>query len=267
MARDKGRRGAVRWARVRETTPWSEDLGRRICERVAGGEMLYPVLRERGMPTPQSVARWARERPEFGAELAEARRIGGRPVQGVDSLGRLKAGGGVWSYCEEAAEAVFERLCDGEALSSIGDDPTMPSLSTIFHWRRCIPDFETAVLTGMQISAERVCDLGWEMAQAATPETAYLTHVRLTHLRWKAGVMAPRVYRLKSVEPEAARRTQTILMRYFEVEVDKQTGEKRTVAYCPNPYTGEVEREDKPGWMPPGDKSVIPMPGGRRGER
>ena len=265
MARAKGRRGAVRWARMRETAPWSEDLARTICERVAGGEMLYPVLREKGMPTPQSVARWARERPEFGADLLEARRIGGRPVRGVDSLGRVKAGGGVWSYCEEAAEAVFERLCDGESLTSIGHDPTMPSLSTIFHWRRCIPDFDDAVTRGQRISAERVCDLGWEMAKAATPETAYLTHVQLAHLRWKAGVMAPRAFKPRPVEPEAPQKTMSILMRNFEIEVDEETGEKRVVAYCPNPLTGEVEREDTPGWRPPGDKTMIPMPGGRYG--
>ena len=52
-------------------------------------------------------------------------------------------------------------------------------------------------------------------------------------------------------------------MRHFEVEVDKETGKRRTVAYCPNPLTGEVEREDTPGWRPPGDKDMIPMPGGR----
>ena len=263
MARVKGRRGAVRWARVREIAPWSEALGRTICERVAGGEMLYPVLRERGMPTPQSVGRWVKERPEFGAELAEARRIGGRPVRGLDSMGRVKAGGGVWSYCEEAADAVFERLCDGESLTSIGADPTMPSLATIFYWRRHFPDFETAMLQGQRISAERVCDTSLEMARSATPETAYLTHVRLTHMRWMAGVMAPRTYRLRSVEPEAPRKVQTTLMRRFEIEVDPQTGKRRVVAYCPNPLTGEVECEDTPGWRPPGDETVIPLPGGR----
>jgi len=265
MARAKGRSGAVRWARVREVTPWSEDLARTICERVAGGELLYPLLRGKGMPTPQSVARWARERPEFGEALAQARRIGGRPVRGADSLGRPLAGGGVWSYCLETADAVFERLCDGESLTAIGDDPTMPSLSTLFYWRRHIVEFEEAVQAGMRIRAERMGDLAWEMARSATPETAYLTHVKLTHLRWHVGVLAPKVYRIKTVEPETPPKSLTILMRHFEVEVDKETGEKRTVAYCPNPDTGKVEREDTPGWRPPGDKTVIPMPGGRYG--
>ena len=138
-------------------------------------------------------------------------------------------------------------VCDGDALSLIGDDPTMPSLSTIFYWRRHFTDFEDAVVRGQRLSAEQVCDKSSEMAKLATPETAYLVHVQLTQMRWMAGVMAPRAYRLKTVEPEALRKTLTILMRHFEVEVDEATGKRRTAAYCPNPLTGEVEREDTPG--------------------
>ena len=60
----------------------------------------------------------------------------------------------------------------------------MPSLSTIFYWRRRIPEFEDTVRVAKEIQAERLADLGWEMVGEATPETAYLTHVRLTQLRW-----------------------------------------------------------------------------------
>jgi len=49
-------------------------------------------------------------------------------------------------------------------------------------------------------------------------------------------------------------------MRRFEIEVDPQTGAKKVVGYCPNPETGEVEREDVPGWRPP--PGSVPIPNG-----
>lgn len=237
-----GRPGSVRW---------SEALGRRICARVTAGEVLYAVLREAGMPSAQSVRAWARDNPAFAAALAEARAAGGRPARG---------GGGVWTFCEASARAVFDRLCEGESLTSICRDPTMPSMSTVFYWRRAFPDFAETMRTAREIQAERFCELSWEMAEAAAPETAYLTHVRLTHLRWMAGVMAPKRYRIKAVEPEAARRTLNLLMRRFEIEGDPLTGEGKVVAFCPNPVTGKVEREDAPGWEPPA--GTVGMPGG-----
>jgi hypothetical protein len=250
----------LRWKRTRKSVRYSPELAVRICRRVAAGEVLYAVCRSPGMPTAQSVGRWVRERPDFADALREARRAGGRPVRADGT-----SVGGVWTYCAEVADEIFARLCEGESLTAIGADPTLPCLSTIFYWRARIPEFEQAVQTGMRIRAERFCDLGWELASGATPETAYLTHVRLTQLRWTAGVMAPRVYRLKTVEPETPPRTVSVLMRRFEVEVDPVTGKQKVVAYCPNPETRQVEREDTPGWRPPGDQNMIPMPGGRGG--
>ncbi|WP_372783008.1 hypothetical protein [Phenylobacterium sp.] len=225
---------AVARPRRRAPVRWSVALGARLCQRVAAGELVYAICREPGMPSAEAVRKWALAKADFGAALDEARRAGGRPS------GRR---GGVSTYCEATGEALFERLCDGESLTSIGKDPTMPSLSTIFYWRRRIAEFEDQVRLGKEIQAERAVDLGWEMAQAATPETAYLTHVRLTHLRWMTGIMAPRVYRLKPVEPEPPLKRQTISVRHFEVEVDPETGKRSVVSYRPNPETGQVERE------------------------
>lgn len=136
----------------------------------------------------------------------------------------------------------------------------MPALSTIFHWRRRFPEFEELVQLGKTIQAERFCDLSWELAKAATPDTAYLTHVRLTHIRWMAGTMAPRVFRLKPVEPEKPPRRLDVLMRRFEIEVDAATGEQKLVAYCPNPDTGLPEKEGTTDWRPAAHQ--IPMQGG-----
>jgi len=195
-------------ARRRTYVRYDPDLARTICARLAAGELLYGLCREPGMPTPEGIRKWALERPGFGKALAAARRAGGRPEN---------TRGGVSTYCQATADEIFVRLCEGESLTRIGADPTMPSLSTIFYWRRRIPDFEEAVQVAKAVQAERFCDLGWELAKSATPETAYLTHVRLAHLRWTAGVLAPRVYRLKAAEPEKARETLDVVVRRFSV--------------------------------------------------
>ena len=245
----------ARYERVKTSVAYSAELERELCTRVAAGELLYVVLREDGMPTAQSVGRWVRERADFAAALAAAR----------EACGRTRKGGGVFSYSEGVGEEIFERLCDGESLTTIGADPTMPCLSTIFYWRRRLAQFEDQVQLGMRIRAERLFDLGWEMAEEATPETAYVTHVRLTHLRWHGGLMAPRVVKLKAVEPEKPPAPpRTSLTRHFEAETDPETGKTQVVAYCPNPYTRQLEREDTPGWVQPGDENTYSMPGGRQ---
>lgn len=252
MAMDETDGGGRLPARRRRRAPvrYSERVARRICARVTKGEMLYAVCREAGMPTPQSVGRWAKERPDFGERLAQARRAGGRAAHG----------GGVWRYDPDTADEIFRRLCDGHSLTQIGEDPEMPCLSTIFHWRRRIPEFEQAVQLGKQVQAERFCDRGWELAEAATTDTAYLTDVKLKQLRWQAGVLAPRTYRPKTVEPPEPPKVLDLLIRRFAIEIDPGTGEKKVVAYCPNPETGEVVREARTRWRPGPDQ--LPMPGG-----
>jgi hypothetical protein len=239
----------ARFARRQAPVRWSVELGLRLCERVAAGELVYAICREPGMPTPEGIKTWTKKQPDFAQALDEAKRAGGRPP------GRR---GGVSTYCDATAQAIFERLCEGESLTRIGGDPTMPSLSTIFYWRRRIPEFDEMVDMAKEIQAQRLCDLGWEMVQEATPQTAYLTHVRMAQLRWMTGVMAPRVYRLKPVEPPVAEAPLRVLLRTFRIEEDPVTGQRKVVALCPNPDTGEVEREDAPDWRPPPNSQPIP---------
>lgn len=70
--------------------------------------------------------------------------------------------------------------------------------------------------------------------------------------------MAPRTFRLKTLKPEAVREAPTLLVRQFEFEVDPRTGERRVVAYTPNPATGQAGREDTPGWTPPQGAMRLP---------
>jgi hypothetical protein len=231
---------------------WSEALGQAICRRLRNGELLQHICREADMPSDEAVAKWARARPAFGRALKAARRLGWRPSE--------THRGPAFTYCPEIADEVFERLCEGESLARIAEDPTLPSLSTLYSWRRRIPAFDEAVQTARRIQADRFCDLGWALCEAATPETAYLTDVKLKQLRWMAGAMAPRAYRTRLVEPEATDEPMRIVWRHFRIEPDPETGEERMVVLVPNPDTGELMREDDPGYVPP---RGLHLPGGR----
>ena len=79
-----------------------------------------------------------------------------------------------------------------------------------------------------------------------------------------AGVSAPWAYRPKLQDPPARPEPQRrLLLRRFTVETDPETGEKRVVSWCPNPDTGQVEREDDPDWrQAPG---TLAFPGARMG--
>jgi hypothetical protein len=92
------------------------------------------------------------------------------------------------------AEAICARLCLGEAMVSILRDVEMPGYSTVFGWLAQIPEFAAAVGLARDIQGLRLAELGWEDACSVTPQTAFALRVKLEHLRWYAGKLAPRKY-------------------------------------------------------------------------
>jgi hypothetical protein len=212
---------------------WSQKLADRLCGRVAAGELLHAVLREPGWPTPHCIAKWVKEKPAFANALELARKASGQVA---------RSGGGVLTYNDGVAEEVFDRLCAGETLSQIGDDPLMPCMKTLFNWRRRFAAFDELVLLAQRVQAERYCDQGVEIAAGITPQTAYATHVRLTHLRWMTAAIAPRQFRLKPVEPPGEPRRVEMVLRRYSAEVHPETGERRMVTWDVDPQTGEVTK-------------------------
>lgn len=200
---------------------YSAELGRAILARVAMGEALSAVCAEDGMPTHGTVGRWAKTSPKFGAALRRARSAAGwRTPTSPGSR-----------YCPVAAAEIYGRLCEGEALYRICEDPRMPAHATVYNWRAKEPEFAAALDLARQVAAERFCDMGWEIAQAVTPADAYATHVKLLQLRWNAGAMDPGRYgRHRPVEASvgAAREPTEVIFsaRHFEVVVGPD-GRKR----------------------------------------
>lgn len=99
-------RGGGKGKKRRTPVRYSAELAVRLCKRLARGELLYHIARTRGMPTAEAVAKWAREKPDFAGALLAARRAGGRPAG---------TRGPAFTFSEEVADEIFERLCEGRA--------------------------------------------------------------------------------------------------------------------------------------------------------
>ena len=84
-------------------------------------------------------------------------------------------------------------------------------MSTIYRWRATQPEFARAYAAARAMVAEQLADLGWQIAQAVTPQDAFATHVKLQHLRWTAGCFDPsRFGRYRPVERPAEERPEAV---------------------------------------------------------
>jgi hypothetical protein len=163
--------------------------------------------------------------------------------------------GGRATYCPIIAHEVVTRVSEGETLTAIAEDPAMPSMGSLFYWRKTHPEFGEALRLAREALAERFSDMGWRMAMEATPETAYLTRVRLGQLRWNAAILSPRTHaRLKPADLPEESRVTVVRIRHFQVEVHPETGQHRVVAYTPDPQTMRPVRTSEGEWTTPADK-------------
>src|SRR5213078_1035210 len=108
---------------------------------------------------------------------------------------------------------IAARVSEGEALAAIAREPGMPALRTIFRWAVNEAEFAEALAVARMAMAERFCEMGWTLAMEATPETAYLTQVRLKQLRWTCAILSPGSHgRLKAADPPQPRETDVALV-------------------------------------------------------
>lgn len=242
----------ARAERVRKpSVKFSGELLRTILRRVASGETVTAICSEPGMPHRTTVTAWANERATIRKALSRARTLGGWDHERC----RRRS-----SYCEATAMEIYARLCEGESMTRICADPAMPAASTVALWREAHADFDARVSLARRVQAERFCDLGWEIAEAVTPANAYATHVQLGHLRWTAGVLAPKRFgRFKPVVAEATEadlaaaaaeaeaapqgpREVVYYVRHFKRE-PQPDGTVKVVAYKQHCATGELVRD------------------------
>jgi hypothetical protein len=219
---------------------FSARVARAVCARVAAGESLVSICSEPGLPSRNSLANWARRHPEFGRIFDRAKALAARkPVSGQ-------------GYCPATANEVVARVSQGEMLSTITADPMMPSLRTMYRWKADHPEFAEDMRLAREALAERFSDQGWTMALEATPETAFLTQVRLKQFRWMAAVLGPRTHaRLKAYAPPDPPEENVVLFRHFRIEEHPETGQHRVVGYTPDPETLQPVRTSEGPWKAP----------------
>ncbi len=228
--------------------PCSAKVVGRICRRVSAGETVLAICRDADMPSRGTFHAWVREHPKVRALYERAKLYGGRTGRGRPAR-----------YCPVTAHEIAVRVAEGEALSDIVEDPAMPSISTVYRWETREAEFAEALAAARWAQAERLADLGWKMALAATPQTAHLTRVQLGQLRWAAGIKAPRTHgRLKAAEPpQAPEAPKVMLFRRFEVEENYATGQHRVVSYRAAPDAMRPVRDHVGPWTTP----VAPLRG------
>lgn len=220
---------------------FSAKVARAVCRRVAAGETQLSISADPAMPSRVTLWRWAKEIPPFARALARAKAVGGRV-----------GGGPGGKYCEATAAEIYDRLCEGESILAICRDPAMPSFSTVYAWRRARPEFAELMTRAREVQAERFFALGWEIAEAVTPETAHATRVKLTQLRWTAGRLAPAKYgATRAVEPDMPPEPPvTIVQRSFRLQT-RADGAQRVVGSWPCPDTGLPIAEPRGPWSLP----------------
>lgn len=233
----------VQPARARAYVRFARALVRTIVARVADGESLVAICGGAGMPSRNTVTRWAREHPRIGEALDKARVLAGR-VGG-------SRGGAPRRYCMATAEEIFTRVAQGETMTSICADPAMPHAATVARWRCYEPVFDEALRVAQEAAAEGLCDEALAVARGVTRESAYADHVRLTHLRWLAAVRAPQLFgRVKAMEAPVETRKPEVAIRHFKVET-REDGMVRMVSLVADPTTGGVVRDSEGEWGPP----------------
>ena len=173
--------------RARVVGRYGPELAQGICARIAAGESLAAICRERGMPPRSTVDAWRRLHPEFGKAFKAAQAGAGGPARG----GRPSR------YGAKVAAELCRRLGEGEALHVICRDPAMPSQSGFYLWLHRYPEFAEMYAIAREIQAYRLFDEVREIAEAATPETLQIAKLRIGAIQWQAA-------RLGSKGPGAA---------------------------------------------------------------
>ncbi|GAA0766044.1 hypothetical protein GCM10009434_03100 [Brevundimonas olei] len=96
-------------------------------------------------------------------------------------------------FNEAVADAICERLADGESLRSICSDDEMPAKSTVFKWLGLIPAFADQYARARETQADSLADDIVDIAdnKALEPNDK---RVRIDARKWLAGKLRPKAY-------------------------------------------------------------------------
>jgi hypothetical protein len=96
-------------------------------------------------------------------------------------------------FTQEKADAICERLADGESLRTIclGDD--MPSQPAVFRWLAANDTFRKQYAHARETQADAIFDEILDIADEATDDVQR-SRLRVDARKWMAGKLKPKVY-------------------------------------------------------------------------
>jgi hypothetical protein len=180
---------------------YSLELAQAICARIAQGESVRAICRDRTMPSHDTLHRWSALRPEFARMQAEARRTARtRHVRRRESskltalAGRKRPWGRGDLYTPALGAEICRRLAEGESLAEVCADPRLPHRATVYGWLAAHADFAELYRQAREIQAHDRFDLAWNIARRASPATVALARLQFDVIRWQTARMAPKAY-------------------------------------------------------------------------
>ena len=97
-------------------------------------------------------------------------------------------------FTEEIADAICDRLADGQSLRSICAEDGFPSRSTVLRWMNANADFDAKCARARVLQADAMDDMILDTANASTSETAAADRVKIGAYQWRAGRLNPKRY-------------------------------------------------------------------------
>lgn len=98
------------------------------------------------------------------------------------------------TFTHDIADAICERLAEGESLRAICTDDDMPARRTVLDWLEKDEDFRAKYARAREAQADAMDDRILQVADAATPENAAAARVKIDAYKWRASKLKPKVY-------------------------------------------------------------------------
>lgn len=185
----------------RSAAAYSLELAEAICARIAQGESVRAICRDRTMPSHDTLHRWASHYPAFARMKAQARlaartaHVRAREGRRLTAKARRRQDWGRGDqYSPELGAEICRRLAEGQSLVEVCAEPGLPHRATVYGWLAAHADFAEIYGRAREAQAHDRFDLAWEIARSATPATVSLARLQFDVIRWQTARMAPKAY-------------------------------------------------------------------------
>jgi len=187
------------------------ELAHAILQRMADGESLAAICRTAGMPTAATVYRWAGRYEHFGEAFVLIRRIArqnrawrvaaARAARAARARARKgvknpKITGRPSGFSDEMAQAICERLMDGEGLGEICRDEAMVSIGTVYNWLHRYPQFARDYGKARRVQAFMLQDQAMDLVLATGPGGFRSAEEVLAQMRRRMAVLTAKAWDL-----------------------------------------------------------------------